>query len=193
MRFWPLAAWWGIQLGALAVALGPIPLSRGDPRPMDLIAVETLLVAQVLGASLLFPMVFVNVRTAAVVIASTPPLLELAALVGGTNPPGFRWAEAGLVVYLLLLAMANRGLLTRRWRSLGVMAVGGWALMGPLLAMASINQGRDGPLSDWTPIGAMLNQLESPKPLWPLGLATGVLALLAGMASKRLRSGRAAR
>jgi len=124
-----IAVWLLIQLIVLGLCAARVPLWYRAPEPLEHLAVEHLLVAQVIASSLLFPWLMRNVMTAACVIVTSAPFVLLAGMLAET---GLSWTARTwgyVALWLAGLAVWTASLHTRRAKLVGgalasVLAVG---------------------------------------------------------------------
>ena len=99
-----MAVWILLQLAALALAAGRVPLWAHFPQPGERLAVEMMLVVQVTAGTLLFPLMFRDEEATLATIAAAWPMLALAALLADANP--IATARAGALVSVWFVGLA---------------------------------------------------------------------------------------
>jgi hypothetical protein len=162
-----LFLWMAIQLIALALAAGRVPLSARFPQPAESMATVEMLVAQIGSASLLFPLLLKDFRRFVLAAAGAWPMLFLAADLGGE--PFLRVAvAAGFVsVWLLTLYIWVLAIRSSRWISIVIAIAALWTIGGPVLLYLHAEYGEQNHLQFWNalagPIGAGLNHLKNPE------------------------------
>jgi hypothetical protein len=177
-HFLPLILWLGVQLLALALAAMQVPLSDQFPRPAERMALDEMLVAQVLAATLLFPMLLPSAGATVLLIAATWPFLQLAGVL--SSAPAKSIVVGGCYVgsWLLVLRLFRSALRTQKAELTGVavataIALGGammWYLraefaldtpaapfvagstLGPIVGVLSAVHGNAGWASVWGPM-----------------------------------------
>jgi hypothetical protein len=185
----PVAAWLAVQLAALALSAGRVPLSARFPRVAEELAVDVMLVAQVTAASLLFPLLLRDARALAVAVLTALPFLQLAGYLAGTPTPRLARAAAYLVVWLIALGLWRRALSSRAAALYGVAVASAIAVGGPILWYARAEFARHSAAVDWPADGALgpilgaLAQVEHPAIALAPWFALGTFALAGGAAA----------
>jgi hypothetical protein len=128
-----LPLWLALQLGALGMGAGRVPLSGRFPQPAEGAATVEMLAVQIIASSLLFPGLFKNFSRWALAAASAWPMLRLAALLGGEDVVRVYAAAGYVTVWLATLAVWRWALGTERNQMIGVAAAALWAIGGPVL------------------------------------------------------------
>lgn len=128
-----LLLWLGIQLLALLVPAIRLPLAVKYPEPQELLAVAIMLAVQVGAASLLFPILMADSRTAAVVIATAWPFQMLAAALAATPPARVVGPGAYVTAWLASLALWRAMLRRDDARHWGVAVASGASIGGAAL------------------------------------------------------------
>jgi hypothetical protein len=162
-----LFLWMVIQLLALALAAGRVPLSARFPQPAESMATVEMLVAQIGSASLLFPLLLKDFRRFVLATAGAWPMLFLAADLGG-EPFLHVAAAAGFVsLWLLTLYVWVTVLKSSRAISMAMTVAALWAIGGPVLLYLHAEYGEQNHLQFWSaiagPICAGLNHLKNPE------------------------------
>jgi hypothetical protein len=161
-----LLLWMAIQLIALALAAGRVPLSGRFPQPAESMATVEMLVAQIGAASLLFPLLLKDFRQFVLATAGAWPMLFLAADLGG-EPFLHVAAAAGFVsLWLLTLYIWVHVLKSDYAISIALAMAALWTIGGPVLLYLHAEYGDQNNLQFWNalsgPICAGLNHLKNP-------------------------------
>jgi hypothetical protein len=129
-----LFLWMSIQLLALGLAAARIPLSGRFPQPAETMATAEMLVAQIVGAALLFPLLLKDPIRIILAICGMWPMLFLAASLAGD--PADRVVTAGIFATSWVLTLGVwRSLLTKEQSErLGLTIAIAWTIGGPVLA-----------------------------------------------------------
>jgi len=141
-----LFVWLALQVGALALSAGRVPLSARYPVPEELLAMHVMMCVQMIAGAVLFPALFGWGREAgtcgapgkwgmsALVIVAAPVMMELAGVLGARG-------EISVVECLYpmgwLIGLAGWGLALRGRRGqllYGVAVATMWAVGGAVLA-----------------------------------------------------------
>lgn len=102
-----LFLWLVLQLAALAIAAFHIPLWAHTPNAEDLLALQYLLVAQLAGSGLLFPLLTNSSRRTVFTTASSWPMIVLAGMLSSTRLSVICLAEMFITAWLLGLGVIN--------------------------------------------------------------------------------------
>ena len=111
-------AWLAIQLVGLMLGVFRVPLAARAASPGEQWALHEVLAIQIVAASLLFPVLMPNWRTATVILLTSIPFAQLAGFLSNIPVEGW-WLAAGLAAGWIG-ALAMLGAATRRldtWRS----------------------------------------------------------------------------
>ncbi len=155
----PLLLWTAVQLAAVALAAGRVPLSANYPQPAERAGLGLLAVAQIAAAGLLFPVLLPTLRAAAATAAVGVGYLALAGLLAEA-PPGRVLAVGGyLTLWLLTLYLLNRRPTKASTRPLALALVNLLTLGPPLLAYLRLDLT---PTAGLRPFGDGLNFLPLP-------------------------------
>ncbi|HWE01052.1 MAG TPA: hypothetical protein VG326_01490 [Tepidisphaeraceae bacterium] len=129
----PIFAWLLIQVAAIALAACRVPLWPHAPQAGEFLAVEILLVVQILGAALLSPRLCERWPTTLMAIACAWPFQILAGFLAATSIPPM--IQGGLYVSGWIAALWGMGLpfRSRIGRSTLSAAASTWAAAGPIL------------------------------------------------------------
>lgn len=100
-----LFLWLALQLGALAIAAFHFRLWAHAPESEDLLALQFLLVAQLGGSALLFPVLMGSWRQTVFTTASSWPMIMLAGMLSAVSLRTTGLAVMFITVWLLALAM----------------------------------------------------------------------------------------
>ena len=194
----PVVAWLAVQLTALALSAGRVPLSARFPHVAEELAVHVMLVAQIGAASLLFPRLLRDARALAIAVHTTLPFLQLSGYLAGTPLPRLALAATHVVLWLVALVLWRGALRSRAAALPGVAVASALALGGPILWYARAEFARHSAVVDSSTDGALgpimgaLAQLEQPTIALGPWLALGVLTL-AGAAAAFVGARRATR
>ena len=133
----PVAVWLLIQMIVLCLAAARVPLWYRAPAPVERVAVEQMLAAQVVASALLFPWLMRNLATGLCVILVTAPFVQLAAVLAEVDlaRAAVAWIFAALWMSALLawtVALRASRAATRA-QLIGVALAGALAMGGPVL------------------------------------------------------------
>jgi glycerol uptake facilitator-like aquaporin len=187
-----IAFWLIAQLAALALAASRISVSARFFQPAERMAVEEMLVIQLMAAALTFPLLLQNLYLACVVMITAIPMLLLANTLS-------RYALAQLLpvvgyLELCLLAMATWAHLLRNLRSqlIGIIASTTLILFSLVLWYLSREYQPDS--TDWlqyaSPLVTIIRILDQSGKIWAFAaiptafLVTGIVALLLSRARR---------
>lgn len=115
-----LVVWLAVQLAALALAAGRVPLWPDFPKPGDQFAAEEMAVAHIVVACLLFPWLMRTPSLAFMVIASTWPFAYLAGLLSAHMEPAMIRVGLFTTGWMIGLALWRSSLRSRRERAIGI-------------------------------------------------------------------------
>jgi hypothetical protein len=117
--FVPLASWIVLQMLVLLISVLQIPLSDKFPNPVEKLALDEMIVAQISFSALLFPILFTSSGSSVMIIGASWPFLLLAGVLSAT--PRSRLIAVGLymLLWFLVLAIAGYFLISRRARLIG--------------------------------------------------------------------------
>ena len=122
-----------MQLVALALAAGRIPLAAHFIQPAEAIAVEEMLLAQFAISAMTFPFLLRDARCCMAMILTGTPMLQLAGVLAGAPLPRLAGAWICLALWLTSLAVW-RAALPARQQPLGV-AIANLLTLGGLLLL----------------------------------------------------------
>jgi hypothetical protein len=128
-----IAVWLLIQLIVLVLCAARVALWYRAPEPLERLAVEHMLVAQVVASSLLFPWLMRNLMTAACVILTSAPFVLLAGMLAEAGLSSAARAWGYVALWLAGLAACTETLQTRRAKLVGVALAGVLAVGVPLV------------------------------------------------------------
>jgi hypothetical protein len=169
------------QLAALALATGRVSLSARFFQPAERMAVEEMLVAQLLASSLTFPLLFRGWFRAIVIPLTAVPMLLLANTLS-RYPLANLWPSmAYLELCLLAMACWAHVLRTLRWQLIGVCVSGLFTIFLTVLwylAREYQPDARDG-MQYFSPIVAALRVLDQSGKIWAFAAFPGTLLALA--------------
>jgi hypothetical protein len=170
-----LLLWMAVQLLALSLAAGRVPLSARFPHPIERQATAQMLIVQVVASTLFFPVLLRNWRGLGFAIAGAWPMLALAALLG--NEPVLSVASAAIYVAVWLTTLRALTLCspTEQWRQNVVAILGLWTIGGPILVYLRSEYG--GASGLWPPEASSIAYAAAGGPVW---------AVLARLWSSRL-------
>lgn len=176
----PLAAWLGIQLGLLLLAILQVPLSDQYTRPAEHAALDVMLIGQVLLAAMLFPWLLRSLSAAIIIAAASWPFIQLAMVLSSASAMPTFLAGAYASTWIITLAAWRRLLRSPRAQLAGaaaatLLSAGGaliwylraefvrssggaqWgtdALLGPILGILAIAHNQS--VIPWLPLAALL-------------------------------------
>ena len=110
-----LLIWLGLQLLVLLLPVMQVPLSDEFMRPVEKLAVEEMVVAQIALSALLFSFLMRDFAAAIVMAATSWPFLFLAGLLSST--PAYRVLEGGAFISIWLIALGVLRIDSPRWNS----------------------------------------------------------------------------
>lgn len=110
----PLLVWLLLQSGALFLAAGRVPLSARYPEAAERLAIDLLVVMQIAASAALLPLLFRSAWLTAAVIASSWPMLTLAAMLSSVTPARAGLAGLYLALWMIALAVWRAALPARR-------------------------------------------------------------------------------
>ena len=116
----PLVLWLGVQFAVFALAAARIPLAAQYVEPAEHLALHLLLGVQVVVASLLFPFLFRDVRSAIQIVATAIPFQLAAAYLAGLGMTDAMEPAGFVDLWLLTLAVWATVLRPIRAQMLGV-------------------------------------------------------------------------
>ena len=102
-----LFLWLALQLAALTIAAFHFPLWAHAPESEDLLALQFLLVAQLGGSTLLFPLLMGSSRQTVFTAASSWPMIVLAGVLSAVGLRTIGFALTFITLWLLALAMVS--------------------------------------------------------------------------------------
>jgi hypothetical protein len=188
--------WLGVHLFAIGLSVARVPFWAHSTEPADAIAVDVMVVSQLVAIALLFPLLLQNWRTAAVAVLIGQPFILMAGLLAGMQQSRLLYVSASVTLWMIALWMGTaivRG--SRRGTMLGVATVACITLGGPLLVYVRLESGSQTGF-DWThlqrfgPILSAEATLRS-RPLSPTSLIFPAIAVTVGaalrMASRLIR------
>jgi hypothetical protein len=128
-----LALWMALQLLALGLAAGRVPLSGRFPQPVEGQAAAEMVVMQVCAAGFLFPSLFRDFSQWVLAAASIWPMLKLASLLGGEPAANVYAAATYVTLWLATLAVWRSIFKTERLQMMAVSVASLWTCGGPVL------------------------------------------------------------
>jgi hypothetical protein len=179
----PLLLWLLIQLSALLLAAGRIPLAAQYPAPAEMLAAQVMAVVQVTAAAVLMPYLMRDAASSVVVVATAWPFAVLAGVLSALAAPTVALAGASVTVWLLALSLSNLAVPpdARHWCA----TLATVASAGPLV-LTYLNAEFGSATSGWLgllPSVAVLRQVEGNGSQWA---AFAVPAAVATAAAVRL-------
>jgi hypothetical protein len=179
-----LLIWLLVQLVALALGAGRVPLAAHWVVPGERGASVEMLVGQIVVAGLLFPSLLKDASSALIVAASGWPMLRLAGLLGGEEVSHIYAAAMYVTVWIGVLAVW-RYVLTSEWGcAVGVAVAALWSIGGPVLLYLHAEFGGGGEVwpveaSVWTMLGGPVwSGVEKLRFGWGNSASDGPLFLL---------------
>jgi hypothetical protein len=185
VAFWAVFAWLGIQMLALLAAACRIPFSAHFPAPEEHLAMHEMLVAQMIGSALLFPLLMPCFSTAFMVIAIAPVMMLLAGLLAEA-PAGVPLilACAYPALWLIALSMWAYILPTAKARLYGVAVATVLVVGGAMLAYLAREFGAPTETFEWAahahlgPLIGGITLLESGPASGRIWIFLGILLLI---------------
>jgi hypothetical protein len=130
--------WLGVNLLALLIAAARLPYTARPPVALEQNAPMVLLFAQMTAAALLLPWLFRDWTTAALVILSALPMLQLTTVLANLPAASLLWPGAYLSLYLLMSALWRQTLPDASWAQTILSLI---VLGGPLLLYLNLEFG----------------------------------------------------
>jgi hypothetical protein len=191
LRLLPILLWLAVQLGALAVAAGGVPLWAHHPLPHTSLACDVVVAAQVAAISLLFPVVLRDLSMSLVAIAATWPFLLLAGMLASEQQDHLLLAMGYLALWMGALAWLSQQLAIRAAR-LAAVCASAVLVIGPLILryLSMESRGSTGD-HNWlaiaraSPIAVGLSMLRDGRPSWSSLLPITAVAIAAGLLRAR--------
>jgi hypothetical protein len=150
-----------------------IPFSARFPAPEEQLAIHEMLVLQTIASALLFPVLFPSFSTGLAVVAATPMMLVLSAILAGRTLDGpLLGLGAYSTVWVAALGLWHFGLRTPRVRLYGVAGAALVVVGGAVLAYLHREFGAPTESFDWRREG-WLGPLVGGISLLEAGPATG--------------------
>ncbi|HTL27943.1 MAG TPA: hypothetical protein VL282_01930 [Tepidisphaeraceae bacterium] len=175
-----LALWLIVQIGALALAAGRVPLSARFFQPAERLAVDELLFVQLALASLTFPLLLQPARLAFIVMITSVPMTFLANALSRYTLSELLPALVYLECCLLALAVWAHVLRTPKSRLIGVAVSGTVAFFGAILWYLQREYQPDS--SDWlrflSPLVGSGLILHQSAERWPFGGGPMIIVLV---------------
>jgi hypothetical protein len=129
----PLFFWLLVQVGALALAAGRVPLAARYPSTGERYALDLLLGAQVGFAALLFPWLLRDLFAAELAIASCWPALALAVMLSAFKPGTLPIVGGYVTLWLAVLTAWRFALPSEKSQLIGSAVAATWAIGGPVV------------------------------------------------------------
>jgi hypothetical protein len=172
VAFWPVFGWLALQTVALLAAALRIPLSAQFPAPAEQLAMHEMIVVQVVGSALLFPLLFPTVATGLLIAGSAALMLQLAAVLAGQSNRGLMIVTCVYVAgWLVGLGLWSSALRTTRAKLYGVAGAALLAVGGTIVAYVGREFGAPADAFDWGrsahhgPVIGAMAALESGRPI----------------------------
>ena len=180
VAFWAVFAWLAVQGLTLMAAGFRVPFSARFPAPEEQLAMHEMLVAQMVGSALLFPVLMPCFSTAMLVIAAAPIMMLLAGLLASAGE-STRLFFACLypTLWLIGLAMWAYVLRTPKARLYAVACATLLVLGGTMLAYLDREFGSPSQTFDWASHG-YLGPLIGGITLLEAGHRTGTIWIFLG-------------
>ena len=115
----PLLLWLLVQLLALLLAAGRVPLAAQYPQPAETLAAHVVAVVQVTAAALLMPYLMRDAAASVAVVATAWPFMVLAGVLSALPAARVAAAGASVTAWLVALALVNQSL-PSAWQAWGV-------------------------------------------------------------------------
>jgi hypothetical protein len=129
----PLFVWLLVQVGALALAAGRVPLAARYPSTGERYALEVLLSAQVGFSALMFPWLLRDLSGALLAIASCWPALALAVMLSALKPGTLPLVGGYVTLWLAVLTAWRFALAGEKSQLIGTAIAATWAIGGPVV------------------------------------------------------------
>jgi hypothetical protein len=129
----PLLFWLMLQVGALAMAAGRIPLAARYPITGERFALDLLMAVQIGFAALLFPWLLRDFAAAVMAIASCWPTLALAVMLSALKPGTLLIAGGFVTLWLACLTAWRFALASEKSQMIGTSIAAIWAIGGPVV------------------------------------------------------------
>jgi hypothetical protein len=153
MRLGAILIWIVLQLLALALAAGRVPLWAHHPSPRESLATVEVAAFQIISTALLFPLLLPNFSTSCAIVALSLPFVHLAGILA--DDPEIRLLVVSALVALWIggLALLGGALRTPRAQAVGVAIMSSLCLCTPLLSYvhSEATSGATSMLSTWSP------------------------------------------
>ena len=183
----PLLLWLVLQLLALLLSAGRVPLAANWARPGETWAIQTMIVAQIAGSGMLFPLLLRDRASAIACILTAGPMLQLAGFLSNTAVGTIAMTWACLGAWLAALSML-RAALPARWHLAAVAMLNLVTLGGPLSASLADQQADGIEWVRYLPLYSLTSFATGNADGWvPLLSTAAFLAVAAGV---RWASGR---
>ena len=149
LSFGAVFCWLALQMLALAAAAFRVPFSARFPALGEQLAMQEMLVVQMIGSALLFPALFRTLASAAIVIGATPLLMMMAGVLAAAEAETMLAICAYALLWMLGLAFWSTVLRTERARMYGVATAAALVIGGATLAYVAREFGPPGEAFDW--------------------------------------------
>jgi hypothetical protein len=135
--FGPLILWMLIQLAALCLSAGQVPLAaiKSFPKPAELIATQVMLTVQIGASALLFPYLMRDLVSTILIIAASWPMTALAECLGSqTQRQPMALTALYVTAWLAGLGLWRIALRSARAKAIGISMASLWTIGGMFLA-----------------------------------------------------------
>lgn len=128
-----IVIWLALQLAALSVSAGRVPLWARAPRADEQSALALMLAVQVAASALMFPHLLGTIGSAVLAIASSWIMGLLASFLSDASAESLIAGEAYVSVWLVSLLIWNKALCVRNEKLIGTAIAGMISIGGPVL------------------------------------------------------------
>ena len=129
----PLLVWLLVQIGALGIAAGRIPLAARYPETGERLALDLLLGFQVGFSSLLFTWLTRDLNSTVMCIVSCWPMLALAVMLSALPPTALPVTGGFVTLWFATLAIWRMAFRTDSARAIATSIAASWVIGGPVL------------------------------------------------------------
>jgi hypothetical protein len=133
MRLSAILMWIVLQLLAVALAAGRVPLWAHHPLPRESLATAEVAAVQIISAALLFPLLLPNFSTSCAIVVLTLPFVQLAGILADETEMRLLVVSALVVLWVGGLALLGPALRTPRAQAVAVALTSAICLGTPLL------------------------------------------------------------
>ena len=162
-----ISLWMALQLVALALAAGRVPLSARFPEPSERLAAVEMLVVQLGAAALLFPLLLNSWKRFWLTLLGLWPMLYLAGSLAGNRAPEIISAGSYATAWIVTLAIWRASLPSLEAQKIAVVLASLWTIGGCVLLYLHMEYGNEAQNpAMWQmafgPIIRGLNRLQNP-------------------------------